>query len=172
MGKWHDVFDHWWGGLAVWPRWSFLENVRTPIWVVVSKIFYFHPYLGKWSKFEKYFFRWVGSTTNQKFSWENLWSRPTLVLYLFRMAGRCWNARLGSAELYTYWLVLSDEHMSCRRHVFLCFFPTKWRANGQQGGVEHHSEKRGETKLCDFFASEPISLPWKRNRLPIEGRCF
>ena len=34
-------------------------------WVVVSNIFYFHPYLGKISNLTNIFFRWVGSTTNQ-----------------------------------------------------------------------------------------------------------
>ena len=34
-------------------------------WVVVSNIFYVHPYLKKTSQFDSYFFRWVGSTTNQ-----------------------------------------------------------------------------------------------------------
>ena len=29
------------------------------IWVVVSNIFYFHPYLGKWSNLTSIFFRWV-----------------------------------------------------------------------------------------------------------------
>ena len=27
----------------------FLEDEELPAWVVVSNIFYFHPYLGKWS---------------------------------------------------------------------------------------------------------------------------
>ena len=54
-----------------------VEHVRTQIWVVVSMIFYFHPYKLEMIQFEKYFFRWV-ETINQKFSWENLWSRPTL----------------------------------------------------------------------------------------------
>ena len=33
---------------------------------MVSNIFYFHPYLGKMSNLTSIFFRWVGSTTNQK----------------------------------------------------------------------------------------------------------
>jgi len=33
--------------------------------VVVSNIFYFHPYLGKIPSLTSIFFRWVGSTTNQ-----------------------------------------------------------------------------------------------------------
>ena len=33
-------------------------------YVVVSKVFYFHPYLGKISNLTIIFFRWVGSTTN------------------------------------------------------------------------------------------------------------
>ena len=33
--------------------------------MVVSNIFDFHPYLGKWSNLTSIFFRWVGSTTNQ-----------------------------------------------------------------------------------------------------------
>ncbi len=32
-----------------------------------SNIFYFHPYLMKWSNLMSIFFRWVGSTTNLKF---------------------------------------------------------------------------------------------------------
>ena len=31
-------------------------------WMVVSNIFNFHPYLGKWSNLTSIFFRWVGST--------------------------------------------------------------------------------------------------------------
>ena len=33
--------------------------------MVVSNMFYFHPYLGKISNLTSIFFRWVGSTTNQ-----------------------------------------------------------------------------------------------------------
>ena len=32
---------------------------------MVSNIFYFHPYLVKWSNLTSIFFRWVGSTTNK-----------------------------------------------------------------------------------------------------------
>ncbi len=31
-------------------------------WVVVSNIFYFHPYLGRWSNLTSIFFRWVETT--------------------------------------------------------------------------------------------------------------
>ena len=44
-------------------RWEALE-LALIIWVVVANIFYFHPYLGKWSNLTSIFFRWVGSTTN------------------------------------------------------------------------------------------------------------
>ena len=33
-------------------------------WVVISNIFDFHHYLGKWSNLTSIFFKWVGSTTN------------------------------------------------------------------------------------------------------------
>ena len=62
-------------------QWSFLEprilwpskpgrpgvNKKTLIsdWVVVSNIFYIHPYLGKWSNLTIIFSKGVGSTTNQ-----------------------------------------------------------------------------------------------------------
>ena len=39
-------------------------DVKNHVWVVVSNIFHVHPYLGKWSNFDWYFFRWV-ETTNQ-----------------------------------------------------------------------------------------------------------
>ena len=36
---------------------------------MVSNMFYFHPYLGKWSILTSIFFKEVGSTTNQKTIW-------------------------------------------------------------------------------------------------------
>ena len=45
------------------PKLTFTKMIII-IWVVVSNIFYFHPYLGKWSNCWLIFFRWV-ETTNQ-----------------------------------------------------------------------------------------------------------
>ena len=42
------------------------KKVHTQTWLVVSNSFYFHTYLGKISNLTIIFFRWVGSTTNQK----------------------------------------------------------------------------------------------------------
>ena len=44
-------------------------------YVVVSNIFYVHPNLGKWSNLTHIFFKWVGSTTNQK-KWGPTSSHP------------------------------------------------------------------------------------------------
>ena len=45
--------------VATNPHVVFIQN-----YVVVSNIFYFHPYLGRWSNLTSIFFKWVGSTTN------------------------------------------------------------------------------------------------------------
>ena len=45
---------------------------------MVSKIFYFHPYLGKISNLTCIFFRWVGSTTNQVSLEERIVSLATI----------------------------------------------------------------------------------------------
>jgi len=42
----------------------FTKNYLVDNWVVVSTIFYVHPYLGKIPILTSIFFRWVGSTTN------------------------------------------------------------------------------------------------------------
>ena len=42
----------------------YAETLGKRIWLVVSNIWYFHLYLGKWSNLTSIFFRWVGSTTN------------------------------------------------------------------------------------------------------------
>ena len=41
-----------------------LPGCRGTKYVVVSNIFYFHTYLGRWSNLTSIFFKWVGSTTN------------------------------------------------------------------------------------------------------------
>ena len=41
-----------------------LSNITRWWFHVVSNIFYFHPYLGKWFPFWLLVFKWVGSTTN------------------------------------------------------------------------------------------------------------
>ena len=48
-------------------RCEHLRKFNKLIWVVVSNIFYFHPYLGKIpSHFDEHIFQRGGSTTNQK----------------------------------------------------------------------------------------------------------
>ena len=45
--------------------WITKGQLERVYWLVVSNIFYFHPYLGTWSNLTSIFFKWVGSTTKQ-----------------------------------------------------------------------------------------------------------
>ena len=65
---------HWFGGFSKWghgqktPNITFHEilvgkkGILIMVWMVVSNIFYVHPYLGKWSIFTN-IFNWVESTS-------------------------------------------------------------------------------------------------------------
>ena len=56
------------GDSSILARWICLDDYNATgsynliIWVVVSNIFYFHPYLGKWSNLTSIFFKWVETT--------------------------------------------------------------------------------------------------------------
>ena len=51
--------------ISILERWLRPAKVcKSIIWVVVSNIFHFHPYLVKWSNLTSIFFRWIGSSTN------------------------------------------------------------------------------------------------------------
>ena len=80
-------------------------------WVVVSNIFYVHPYLGKWSNLTSIFFRWV-ETTNQ--------------LYITHLG--CWMCMVVFKDKWFLWppltYVPSFWHMSLtRKPVGSFWFP-------------------------------------------------
>ena len=63
--------------------------------MVVSKIFYFHPYLGKISILTSIFFRWVGSTTNQYIIYH------TYKIHIWHF---CWKFFVSYGNRYFCWL--------------------------------------------------------------------
>ena len=99
--------------------WNLNEANEVNDWVVVSNIFYFHPYLGKWSNLTNIFQMGWKKTTNQMKNWNN-------TLETWKLRTKKLVAKLGRPDCLTmgFWRPLS------------WIFAGKTKASQHEGGYE------------------------------------
>ena len=174
--KWHDVFDHWWGGLAglAWDgrfqvfsgsfRWNLknhpIENEHHLLGGGFKDFFFSPRSLGKWSNLKNMFqMGWKPATRNLLGEFV-VKAHPGVICL-------GWLGDVGihvlevqySKNLRTWFLVRSTWAAD---DVLSHFFHTKWRANGQQGGWLNTIQKNVVKRNCVFFLRQSLFLHQKR----------
>ena len=93
--------------------------------MVVSNIFYFHPYLGKWSNLTSIFFKRVGSTTNKYIISTSISTTTKFFKHMIN------NQKTSKHQPWTgrtrFSLYVRSAHVLCRLH-------SSWERRSASGG--------------------------------------
>ena len=130
----------------------FLHNYVTRWWFQIC--FHFHPYLGKIPMLTSIFFRWVGSTTNQKIQ--------SLSLYNFKT--RNFNLQVKKSEPINHRSQDPRSDLAVKLRLTVCAFRrTKEGRHSWYNGVvqDHRSGKRRDLR---WFDPRMIRLPKEISR--------